>query len=96
MNVTEARKMNVTEARKIIVNPYITEKTFELVETEAKVCFMVNNTASKPKITEAVKTLYGEMPIKVNTARTVYGKKAFVEFESIDKARDLATKIGVL
>jgi len=88
--------MNVTEARKIIVNPYVTEKTFELVETEAKVCFMVNNTASKPKITEAVKTLYGEMPIKVNTARTVYGKKAFVEFESIDKARDLATKIGVL
>ena len=96
MNVTEARKMNVTEARKIIVNPYVTEKTFELVETEAKVCFMVNNTASKPKITEAVKTLYDEMPIKVNTARTVYGKKAFVEFESIDKARDLATKIGVL
>ena len=88
--------MNVSEAHKIIVNPYVTEKTFELVETAAKVCFMVNNTASKPKITEAVKTLYGEMPIKVNTARTVYGKKAFVEFESIDKARDLATKIGVL
>ena len=88
--------MNVSEARKIIVNPYVTEKTFELVETEAKVCFMVNNTASKPKITEAVKRLYAEMPIKVNTARTVYGKKAFVEFESIDKARDLATKIGVL
>jgi len=88
--------MNVTEARKIIVNPYVTEKTFELVETEAKVCFMVNNTASKPKIREAVKTLYDEMPIKVNTARTIYGKKAFIEFESIDKARDLATKIGVL
>ena len=57
---------------------------------------MVNNTASKPKIREAVKTLYDEMPIKVNTARTIYGKKAFVEFKSIDKARDLATKIGVL
>ena len=36
------------------------------------------------------------MPISVNTARTVYGKKAFVQFGSIDKARDLATKIGVL
>ena len=88
--------MNVTEARKIIVNPYVTEKTFELVETEAKVCFIVKNTATKLKIKEAVKTLYEEMPIKVNTARTVYGKKAFVEFASIDKARDLATKIGVL
>ena len=88
--------MNVTEARKIIVNPYVTEKTFELVETEAKVCFIVKNTATKPKISEAVKILYDEMPIKVNTARTVYGKKAFIEFESIDKARDLATKIGML
>jgi len=88
--------MNVTEARKIIVNPYVTEKTFELVETEAKVCFIVKNTATKPKISEAVKILYDEMPINVNTARTVYGKKAFIEFESIDKARDLATKIGML
>jgi len=88
--------MNVSEAHKIIVNPYVTEKTFELVETEAKVCFIVKNTATKPKIKEAVKTLYEEMPISVNTARTVYGKKAFVQFGSIDKARDLATKIGVL
>ena len=87
--------MNVSEAHKIIVNPYVTEKTFELVETEAKVCFIVKNTATKP-IKEAVKILYEEMPISVNTARTVYGKKAFVQFGSIDKARDLATKIGVL
>ena len=88
--------MNVSEAHKIIVNPYVTEKTFELVETEAKVCFIVKNTATKPKIKEAVKTLYEEMPISVNTARTVYGKKAFAQFGSIEKARDLATKIGVL
>ena len=88
--------MKVEQANKIILNPFITEKTFELVETEAKVCFIVKNTATKPKIREAVKTLYDEMPIKVNTARTIYGKKAFVEFKTIDKARDLATKIGVL
>ncbi|MEA3451512.1 MAG: 50S ribosomal protein L23, partial [Bacteroidota bacterium] len=25
-----------------------------------------------------------------------YGKKAFVQFETIEKARDLATKIGML
>jgi len=28
--------------------------------------------------------------------RTIYGKKAYVKFESTDKARDLATKIGML
>ena len=52
--------------------------------------------ASKPMIQDAVKTLYNENTISVETARTIYGKKAFVKFESVDKARDLATKIGML
>jgi len=57
---------------------------------------MVEKTASKTAIKEAIKTLYEESPINVNTARTVVGKKAFIEFESVEKARDLATKIGML
>jgi large subunit ribosomal protein L23 len=88
--------MNVDEASKIILRPYITEKTFALVENEKKICFIVENYATKPKIVQAVKTLYNENAIDVNTAKTVYGKKAFVKFESVDKARDLATKIGML
>jgi len=88
--------MNIAEATKIILRPYITEKTFAQVENEQKLCFIVERSASKPKILQAVKTLYNENVIKVNTARTIYGKKAFVKFESIDKARDLATKIGML
>jgi large subunit ribosomal protein L23 len=88
--------MNIVEATKIILRPYITEKTFAQVENEQKICFIVENSASKPKIIQAVKTLYNENAIKVNTARTIYGKKAFVKFESTDKARDLATKIGML
>ena len=88
--------MNTEEATKIILKPYITERTFALVENEQKICFIVENTASKPKIKQAVKTLYNESVLDVNTARTVYGKKAFVKFESTDKARDLATKIGML
>jgi large subunit ribosomal protein L23 len=52
--------------------------------------------ASKSSIKEAIKTLYEEKPVNVNTARTIYGKKAFIEFKSVDKARDLATKIGML
>ena len=47
-------------------------------------------------IQEAIKTLYNENSINIDTARTIYGKKAFVKFESTDKARDLATKIGML
>ena len=33
--------MRVELASKIILNPYTTEKTFELVETEKKICFIV-------------------------------------------------------
>ena len=88
--------MNVDQAMKIIIKPYITEKTFAMVESESKICFIVEISAKKPDIAEAVKTLYKENVIKVNTARTIYGKKAFVQFENTEKARDLATKIGML
>ncbi len=88
--------MNIDEATDLILRPYITEKTFALVENEQKLCFIVKNSATKPKIVQAVKILYNENVLDVNTSRTIYGKKAFVKFESTDKARDLATKIGML
>ncbi len=88
--------MNVDEATHIILKPYVTEKTFALVENESRICFLVRENSSKPKIAEAIKVLYNETPTVVNVCRTVYGKKAFVKFESIEKARDLATKIGML
>ena len=50
--------MRVSQANKIILNPYITEKTFELVETQKRICFIVEKTASKTAIKEAIKTLY--------------------------------------
>ena len=88
--------MNVDQASKIILKPYITEKTFAMIENESKICFIVDKTASKPQIIEAVNALYNQKVINVNTARTIYGKKAFVQFETTEKARDLATKIGML
>ena len=88
--------MNVAQANKIIIKPYITEKTFAMIETESKICFIVDRLATKPEIATAVNTLYDKKPVKVNTARTIYGKKAFVQFESTEKARDLATNIGML
>lgn len=88
--------MNVEDALKIVLKPYITEKTFAMVENESKVCFIVEKTATKPQIKEAIDLLYKEKPVNVNTARTIYGKKAFVQFENTEKARDLATKIGML
>ena len=50
--------MKVELASKIILHPYITEKTFELVETEKKICFIVEKSASKSTIKDAINTLY--------------------------------------
>lgn len=88
--------MNIDEAIHIILKPYVTEKTFSLVENESRICFLVKENTTKPKILEAVKLLYNETPVGINVCRTVYGKKAFVKFETVEKARDLATKIGML
>jgi large subunit ribosomal protein L23 len=88
--------MNIEEATHIILKPYVTEKTFALVENESRICFLVKEESTKPKIAEAIKVLYNETPIGLNVCRTVYGKKAFVKFETVEKARDLATKIGML
>jgi large subunit ribosomal protein L23 len=88
--------MNTTQATKIIIRPYITEKTFALIEKDSRICFIVDSDANKNTIKEAIKTLYEEDVVDINTARTISGKKAFVKFESVEKARDLATKIGML
>lgn len=88
--------MNEDRASKIIIKPHITEKTFALVESEAKICFIVERTATKSDIAEAILTLYKKNVLSVNTASTIYGKKAFVKFDDIEKARDLATDIGMI
>jgi len=84
--------MNVDQANKIILKPYITEKTFAMVENESKICFIVKREASKPQIAEAVNVLYKEKTINVNTARTIYGKKAYVQFET--SAKELQNFFG--
>ncbi len=88
--------MNVTEANRIVIKPHITERTFELVERDARICFIAARDATKSQIREAISVLYKEKASSVNTARTIYGKKAFVKFETVEKARDLATEIGML
>ena len=88
--------MSTEQAMRIIIKPYITEKTFAMIENESKICFIVDRSANKNDIKQAVNILYDEDVKKVNTARTIYGKKAFVQFENTEKARDLATQIGML
>jgi large subunit ribosomal protein L23 len=80
----------------IILRPYITEKTFNLIEKENKLTFIVSDSASKKDVNEAIETMYEGNVKEVNIFRTIQGKKAIVKFTKDDEARQLATKLGLV
>jgi large subunit ribosomal protein L23 len=80
----------------IILRPYITEKTFNLIEKENKLTFIVSDGASKKDVNEAIETMYEGNVKEVNIYRTIQGKKAIVKFTKVDEARQLATKLGLV
>ena len=88
--------MDADRAAQIIIRPYVTERTFSMVEANAVICFLVERTASKRDIAKAIKVLYDKDVVRINTARTIYGKKAFVKFDNAEHARDLATDVGMI
>ena len=96
-SVKQIRKKNSDSNKKpLIIEPYITEKSFNLIEKEKKLTFIVDEIADKKSIKQELHDLYEAEIIEVNTARTIDGKKAFAKFKDLDSARDLATKLGLV
>jgi large subunit ribosomal protein L23 len=91
-----SKEMSAEKATTIILAPYVTEKTFNQIERENKLSFMVSEHSSKREIIEAIRILYETEAAEVNTARTIQGKKAFVTFKAPEGARELATKLGLV
>jgi large subunit ribosomal protein L23 len=88
--------LRLEDAQKIIIRPYITERTFDQIARENKLCFMVDNKASKKQVASAVEALYEVKVRHVNTLRSIGGKKAFVRLMPEESASDLATKLGLV
>ena len=88
--------MRLEDAQKIVLRPYLTERTFEQIERENKLCFVVLDSASKTQIADAVEALYEVKVGAVNTTRTTVGKKAFVRLTEENSAAALATKLGLV
>ncbi|HXQ92687.1 MAG TPA: 50S ribosomal protein L23 [Nitrososphaerales archaeon] len=88
--------MNPEDALKVVFRPYVTEKTFDLIERQNKICFLVEVKASKKKIKSSIETLYQVKVASVNTAITIVGKKAFVRLAPESSATDLASKLGLV
>ena len=88
--------MTSEQAASLIMAPYVTEKTFNQIEKENKLAFIVAEKATKKQIVDAILILYEAEIDEVNTTRTIRGKKAFVKFKAPEGARDLATKLALV
>jgi len=88
--------MRLEDAQKILKRPYVTERTFDQIERENKLCFLVDDKVTKSQVASAVRALYEVKVVAVNTSRTARGKKAFVRLSADNKAADLATKLGLV
>ena len=72
-------QLSIEDARSVLIQPYITEKTFNMIEKENKLIFIVREKSTKQLIREAMSVLYDVEVIDINTARTIRGKKARCE-----------------
>lgn len=81
---------------KIIKRPLITEKTFDLIERENKLVFIVNKSANKNQIKRAIENIHNVKVIGVNTSITSKGeKKAFIKLHPDYSAQDIAIELGI-
>ncbi len=92
----EIKSTALNDVSGIILRPYITEKTFNMIEKENKLAFIVAEKATKKQIIEAIMIMYESKAIGVNITRTIQGKKAIVKFQTAEGARELATKLGLV
>jgi len=80
----------------IIKKPLITEKTFDLIEKENKLVFIVDKSANKNQIRRAIERIHNVKVIKVNTMITPKGeKKAFIKLHPDNSAQDIAIELGI-
>jgi large subunit ribosomal protein L23 len=80
----------------VVIRPYVTEKTFDMIERQNKLVFIVNSKVNKKMIKDAIQMLYEVNVDSVKTANTLIGKKAYVRLSPASSATDLASKLGLV
>lgn len=89
--------MNEQKALEIIENPHITEQAMDMVDEENKIVLIVDRSANKNQVADAVEILFDVTVKKVNTSITPQNeKKAYVKLGPSDDAMDVATELGMI
>ena len=85
------------DAYKVLLHPLMTEKAVNMIDAENKLSFVVKKDSSKKIIKEAIENLYNVKVDSINVINDMKGrKKAIVMLGKEFKARDVASKIGVI
>ena len=88
-------EISIEKANTLFIQPYVTEKTFNIIEKENKLRCIWTDKGFQSEIIEALRLVYEAEAIEVNTARTIQGKKAVIKFRADGGARELATRLGL-
>ena len=81
----------------IIKHPLATEKSIRLMESENKLVFVVDRSATKQQIKAEIERLFDVKVDNVHTLNTPRNeKRAYVKFNVSSPAIDIATKLGLM
>jgi large subunit ribosomal protein L23 len=81
---------------RLIKHPHVTEKSMDEMDFQNKLIFVVDESATKPEIVEAVEDRYDVTVEGVNTQITPDAdKKATLSLSDDDDAQEVASRIGV-
>ncbi|MCK5559965.1 MAG: 50S ribosomal protein L23 [Thermoplasmata archaeon] len=79
----------------VILYPYVTEKTMNLMENLNRLEFLVKRSSTKPDIKKAFENLFEVKVAKINTRILKDGKHAIITLTSEYSAEDIGMRIGI-
>lgn len=81
----------------VLKYPLTTEKNVKLMQSENKLVFIVEKSATKPEIKKAAEEFFKIKVVKVNTSILSTGeKKAYLKLAPETPAIDVATQLGLI
>jgi ribosomal protein uL23 len=90
-------KKQIVDDFKVVKYPLSTEKSLRLMESENKLVFIVDKSATKEEIKKSIESIFKVKVLKVNTLiSNKCQKKAYVKFSNDTPAIDIATNMGLM
>ena len=79
----------------VLLKPYVTEKTMDLLERHNSIVFIVRKDATKPNIKRAFERMFGVVVEDVRTKNTKNGKQAIIKLAKGYSAEEVGMRIGL-